>query len=242
MFYDKISFVYLVELAKPLGASVECSLCKYVVAYVDAVIQTNKSEAAIDSALEKVCTILPHALNHSCVTFVDNYGPVLVEYIAEYATPDEVCAALKLCHNGTEQRTPRKYILKFVFNLTMVYIFFLAKPVQHIQLTEVPINSIECTLCEFLVNYVNKALGANRSVAAVEALLEKACNILPSSLRANCTSFVTKYGPIIAFMLAKNETPVQVCDFIKVCHNGTEEIKPGMYYLPCFMIEFHLYI
>ncbi len=86
---------------------VECSLCKYVVAYVDAVIQTNKSEAAIDSALEKVCTILPHTLNHSCVVFVDTYGPVLVEYIAAYATPGEVCAALKVCQNGTEQRAPR---------------------------------------------------------------------------------------------------------------------------------------
>jgi hypothetical protein len=30
-------------------------------------------------------------------------------------------------------------------------------------------------------------------------------------------------------MLAKNETPVQVCDFIKVCHNGTQQITPRKY-------------
>jgi saposin len=108
----------------------------------------------------------------------------------------------------------------------MVSFLFVAKPVQSIQRAEVPINSIECTLCEFVVNYVNKALGANRSIAAVEALLEKACKILPSSLQPNCTGFVQKYGPIIALLLAKNETPVQVCDFIKVCHNGTQEAAP----------------
>jgi len=108
----------------------------------------------------------------------------------------------------------------------MVYFFYLAKPAQSIQQTAEPINSLECTLCEFVVNYVNRALGANRSAAAVEALLDKACKILPASVQPNCTSFVGKYGPIIALLLAKNETPAQVCDFIKVCNNGTQEVAP----------------
>ena len=58
------------EQSKPIETtvnSVECSLCKYIVGYVDTIIQNNKSEAAIEAALEKVCTILPHALNASCV-------------------------------------------------------------------------------------------------------------------------------------------------------------------------------
>jgi saposin len=91
----------MVKVKKLSANPVECSLCKYVVAYVDAVIQTNKSEAAIDSALEKVCTILPHSINESCVKLVDQYGPVLVELIAKDATPSVVCNALKLCQNGT---------------------------------------------------------------------------------------------------------------------------------------------
>jgi saposin len=78
----------------------ECSLCKYIVQYVDAVIQNNKSEAAIEAALEKVCTILPHALNSSCVQFVQTFGPNLIKYIEKYETPNRVCAALKMC-NGT---------------------------------------------------------------------------------------------------------------------------------------------
>jgi len=88
--------------------SAECSLCKYVVGYIDNVIQNNKSEAAIDAALEKVCTILPASLKDKCVQFVDTYGPVLSQLIAKYATPEQVCNALKLCHNGTQEITPRK--------------------------------------------------------------------------------------------------------------------------------------
>ena len=86
--------------------SVECSLCKYVVNYVDAVIQTNRSEAAIEAALEKVCGILPAPLKAGCLTFVDTYGPILVQLIGKYGTADKVCNALKVCHNGTESIQP----------------------------------------------------------------------------------------------------------------------------------------
>jgi saposin len=85
--------------------SVECSVCKYVVSYVDHVIQDNKTEAAIEAALEKVCTILPHALNASCVQFVITFGPQLVKLIEKYNDSVKVCDALKLCNNGTVQMT-----------------------------------------------------------------------------------------------------------------------------------------
>ncbi|CAF3558786.1 unnamed protein product, partial [Rotaria sordida] len=86
--------------------SVPCSLCQYVISYVDTVIQNNKTEAAIEAALEKVCSILPGALKDKCVQFVDTYGPVLLQLIEKYGTPDKVCNALKLCHNGTQEITP----------------------------------------------------------------------------------------------------------------------------------------
>jgi hypothetical protein len=91
------------------------------------------------------------------------------------------------------------------------------------------VNSLQCTLCEFIINYVNKAIGNNRTVAAIDAALEKVCDILPSSLRPNCTSFVDKFGLVIAVLLIKNESAEQVCDFIKVCNNGTQEITRGMW-------------
>jgi hypothetical protein len=110
-----MSFLYLVQSIRTLKFdkssinSAECSLCKYIVSYVDAVIQNNKSEAAIEAALEKVCTILPGALKDKCVTFVETYGPILAQLIAKYGTPQLVCDALKACHNGTQENVPRKF-------------------------------------------------------------------------------------------------------------------------------------
>jgi hypothetical protein len=61
-----------------------------------------------------VCTILPGALKAKCVTFVETYGPILAQLIAKYATPEQVCDALKACHNGTQvaESMSRKFYLK----------------------------------------------------------------------------------------------------------------------------------
>ena len=92
--------------------SAECALCKYVVTYLDAVLQNNKSEAAIDAALEKVCGILPATIKANCIKFVDTYGPILAQLLVKYATPDQVCNALKVCNNGTQESVVCKYYNK----------------------------------------------------------------------------------------------------------------------------------
>ena len=86
--------------------SIECSLCKYIVSYIDNIIQNNKSEAAIEAALEKVCGILPESIKDKCTAFVDTYGPILAQLLAKYTTPDEVCKALKVCIKETLELKP----------------------------------------------------------------------------------------------------------------------------------------
>jgi saposin len=97
---------------------------------------------------------------------------------------------------------------------------YLAEPV------ELSVTSVQCTLCKFVIDYVEKAIGNNRSTAAIEAELDKACNLLPGPVKTSCENFVKTYGPIIALLLQKNETGEQVCDFIKICNNGTQELTP----------------
>ena len=82
--------------------SAECSLCKYVINYVDNIIQNNKSAAAIEAALEKVCTILPKPIEPACKLFVETYEPKLVQLLLNYTNVEQVCDALKLCNNGTQ--------------------------------------------------------------------------------------------------------------------------------------------
>jgi saposin len=52
------------KVLKNLDDTPQCMLCHYVVSYLDAVLKNNKSEAAVQAALAKVCTILPSMINH----------------------------------------------------------------------------------------------------------------------------------------------------------------------------------
>ena len=91
----------------------ECMLCRYVVTYLDAVLKNNKSEAAVEAALGRVCSLLPSKIidlrefflplfclekdRPRCAEFVKNYGAALADLIAEYADPGLVCQYLGMC-------------------------------------------------------------------------------------------------------------------------------------------------
>ena len=43
----------------------ECELCKFVIELVDKFVQNNRTEAAINSTLEKICNSLPGDIGKS---------------------------------------------------------------------------------------------------------------------------------------------------------------------------------
>jgi hypothetical protein len=106
----------------------------------------------------------------------------------------------------------------------MFYLLYLVEVMEIMESSQTSLKSVPCSLCKFIIQYLYTVVGDNRSAAAVEEALDKVCNILPATMRPDCTSFVTKYGPTIAILLAQNKTPEQICDFIKVCNNGTQDI------------------
>ena len=212
-----------VFLVKAIGGT-ECALCKYVVAYVDAVIQTNQSEAAIDAALEKVCTIAPHSLHSSCVQFVDTFGPKLVEYIAKYETPDNVCNAIGLCKNGSNVVTEGR-----IEYLMRRFIILFSCLVETVKVEKEAVAGPVCALCEFVVGYVLKIVENNKSAAAIEHALEEVCHILPESKRNECIAFVDKYGTELIELIEKFGTPKLVCAALGVCVFNAQPVASGKY-------------
>jgi saposin len=93
-------------LSKAKSSSVgspQCSLCKLIVSYIDVIIQNNKSEAAIEAALEKICTIVPHADKDKCLEFVDTYGTKIVKLLEEFSSPEVVCLVLGMCIKNKQE-------------------------------------------------------------------------------------------------------------------------------------------
>jgi saposin len=178
-----------------------------------------QTEAAFEAALDKVCIILPASLKDKCMEFVATYGPVLPQLIARYITPDQVCNALRICQNGTEVKD------NFQPN----------KPLK---------NEIECTLCKYVLSYVNVLISSNATARDIERALEFVCPILPSQYRSQCTTFVQQYGPILAELIAELDDPNVVCQWLSFCPKSNDafiEIPPlerRMNSVTCNMCEY----
>ncbi|KAJ4459565.1 putative Proactivator polypeptide [Paratrimastix pyriformis] len=85
--------------------SIQCAVCEWVVTELDQLVQTNRSEAAIEAALDKVCALLPKTLTTVCDDFVATYGPALISLLAQEMKPEQVCSFIKLC--GAQQAMPQ---------------------------------------------------------------------------------------------------------------------------------------
>ena len=92
--------------------TVECSVCQYIISYLDIVLENNKSDAAVEAALKQVCSVLPPTSKDRCLEFVITYGPLIPQLIMKYGTPDLVCKALQLCNSLSDRSLsqPCKFI------------------------------------------------------------------------------------------------------------------------------------
>jgi len=171
----------------------QCSLCEFVIQYLEKAVGNNRSEAAVEAYLDKVCLLLPGPTQTLCLNFVNKSGPIIAKLISQNQTVAQICDTLKMCNNGTE--TPKA-------------------------------NPVECAICQFVVGYVDKFIGTNKSQAAVDAALEKVCTILPHSLNASCIAFVDQYAPVLLQYIIAHGTPDAVCAALKLCSNKSENIVP----------------
>jgi len=96
-----------VMAGKATASGEACVLCELVVKQVDSMLADNATEKEIQDALDQVCSMLPSSIADTCKTFVDTYGPVVLNLLANELTPDQVCGALGLCTQNTKKSTMR---------------------------------------------------------------------------------------------------------------------------------------
>jgi saposin len=174
--------------------TVECTVCKYVISFINVLIQSNATEQEIEKGLEVVCKLLPASYHTKCDNFVVTYGPILPELIAELDDPNVICDWLTLCKKSDD---------KFI---------------------EIPsvksdkLKSIPCNLCQYLVNYLDAIIQSNSTETKFEQELEKACKILPTKiLESECKSIVDLYGIDLIKLLVEKGNPKTVCQELGIC-------------------------
>lgn len=82
---------------KGYKSDVECVVCEFVMSYLDKMLEDNYTEAAIQSALDRVCTTMPKSVRSDCQSFVDQYAPAILVLLGNELDPAVVCQGLNLC-------------------------------------------------------------------------------------------------------------------------------------------------
>jgi saposin len=80
-----------------IDAATYCSLCQFAVQYIDGYLQQNYTQAQIIKQLEVVCALAPEPFADQCDAFVEQYVPVLIDYIVKYEDPSTACTQLRFC-------------------------------------------------------------------------------------------------------------------------------------------------
>ncbi|XP_052689256.1 uncharacterized protein LOC128167523 [Crassostrea angulata] len=187
--------------AKSVDASVECVLCEYIMSEVDNILKENRSREAIENALKMVCSKLPATISQECTDFVNQYADLVINLLIQEGDPKTVCKALNLC--SSKQKKTNINSIRFL-------------PIPG-QVASLRLGDEKCEVCEVILNYLDEALKENKTVQAVEALLDQVCNFLPTTFKEECDTIVAQYGPVIAQLFSQLLDPKKICQEIKLC-------------------------
>jgi hypothetical protein len=179
----------------------------------------------------KICTLIkvcPKPYNVAFLTKPNQQTCGLCDYVSTYLSAgypiENVCKHFSTDNNIKQQCEILVHLYKpnFCSQLPLCFDDVVIQPLE--ETIDSSVNSVQCSLCKYLVGYVEKTLGSNHSSAAVEAALDKACSVLPGPVKTECDKFAHTFAPVIALLLAKNATTEQICEYIKVCNNGSQQL------------------
>merc|ERR1712190_525259 len=108
--------------------------------------------------MEKWCAVLPEGYQKSCDDMVEQYGRLVIEYVTQAKTPEEICQLLQLCD---AQKLCKKVSTQIICNdLAMSYScgltdqclrYKLNNYLQRITATSTKTGSRHCWVCSRLV-------------------------------------------------------------------------------------------
>ena len=214
---DKLGLCTPLKLHKKSGikSSVECVLCEYVMSEIKKLISKNKSREAIEHSLDKVCDLMPSTISRECTSFVQQYGPMIIKLLLNEVEPEKVCTLINLCTSTVKKTLPRPAVSGILLR---------GEPIFNKKSGAK--SSPRCALCEFLMREIDSLISQNKSKEAIEQALDKVCDLMPSTISRECTSFVQQYGPEIIKLLLNEVKPEEVCTLIKLCTSTVKKTLP----------------
>lgn len=204
-----------------------CPLCLFGVTQLYNAIKDNKTEASLEAAMEKLCTHLPKSLVDQCNVLVRNYSKQIIEMILADLTPQEVCVYLQLC--DPEKRIEPEITFfpldksgEIMTNEIPDYPLYTVDKIEKVE------GDVECTVCTYLMQYLEKAMSTRKSKDEIEHIVHGACNHLPQHMAEKCNNFVNEYAEIVIELLTQEVSPKEICTIVDLCKPDTTEIRESV--------------
>jgi len=169
-----------------------CALCQYAMNTLYQLLENKDTEDEIKNALETVCRILPSSLEDKCDEYIEAYAEKIIELVLQEFTPDQICKELGLCAASAISEEPKEPIV-------------------------LTVGDQKCIVCEYIMSYLEDALGQNSTEAEIKEALDEVCGYMPGSFKDQCETFVNQYTDVIIDFLTHQLTPEQVCKQIGLC-------------------------
>ncbi|XP_022087388.1 uncharacterized protein LOC110977496 isoform X2 [Acanthaster planci] len=182
-----------------VGNEIECQICDLIMEELEALVKRNATEKDVEKFLENICDILPSSLKADCDAFIAKYTQAILALLKSIP-PDKICQILGLCSSSPA-----------------------ANPVQHNSQVG---NEIECEVCKLVMSQLEALVKRNATEKDIEKFLDNICDILPSSLKADCDAFIAKYTQAILALL-KSIPPDKICQTLGLCSSSPDLGREG---------------
>eukprot|EP01126_Amoeba_proteus_P016716 TRINITY_DN1782_c0_g3_i2.p1 TRINITY_DN1782_c0_g3~~TRINITY_DN1782_c0_g3_i2.p1 ORF type:complete len:176 (+),score=34.04 TRINITY_DN1782_c0_g3_i2:57-584(+) len=94
-FFAFFALFLALVIAKPTTGT--CTFCEYVIQIAETYIENNATEQEVIDLFSKACSVLPSPYNTLCQQEVDQWGPVIIQWIINKEDPQAICSQLHLC-------------------------------------------------------------------------------------------------------------------------------------------------
>ncbi|ESN90683.1 hypothetical protein HELRODRAFT_166388 [Helobdella robusta] len=83
----------------PSPANGKCEVCEIALQYIDSLLDQNATIARVETIVKRVCTLMPSSMRAECSQIVDEFGGLIIHYVANHLNPHQICKALNLCES-----------------------------------------------------------------------------------------------------------------------------------------------
>jgi saposin len=181
----------------PPKKSASCETCRIVTEEVFSVFSSKDDQDMVKNVLESICYRFPEYIDEPCERFVDKYSAAFLDFISKNLTPEQFCDALDMCSAEEDLEIA-------VFGI------------------EKASDDSACIICEYIISYLDKALTNKTNEDEIKQALEEVCDMLPSSVKNQCDSFVEAYTDMVIQLLTGEVTPKEVCGYLGLCQNNIQ--------------------